>query len=87
MSENTSYLCKYCFEKMCLSIESTSLLSGKESPQICNPNVIKPCGCPELSHKSCLISILRSRYNYTCNICLEPYNLNIIEIASCFFGK
>lgn len=87
MSNNTNNLCKYCSEKMCLSIESTSLLSCENvAPlKITNPNIISPCACPELSHKSCLISKLRNTYSYKCNICSAPYNLSIIDIVGCFF--
>jgi hypothetical protein len=86
MSTNT-HLCKYCSEKMCLSIESTSLLVCEDfSPcKITNPNIISPCSCPELAHKSCLITKLRDTYSYKCNICSTPYNLNIIDIVGCFF--
>ena len=75
--------CRYCLCTIHKFIESSSLVHRINDHAIDNPDVIKPCGCEEFAHKSCLIYIFRNTHKFQCNICLEPYNLSVIDKAIC----
>ena len=79
--------CRYCLCPIHKFIESSSLIHNINDPIIDNPDVIKPCGCEELAHKSCLIYILSTTYKFQCNICSEQYNLSVIDKAKCLFAS
>lgn len=75
-----SNVCKYCFCIINYSSELTHLIKKSYTD---NSDIIVPCGCECLAHKSCLIQILNTKYRSECEVCSEPFNLSFLEKAGC----